>query len=81
MDEVPEEEIENLDIDDQKKYYDLTEFMSVTINVNDLINAKNTTNDKKKLHRIKKKLEEAIHDLRALKGKKNEEANLANSMN
>ena len=81
LEEVPEEEIESLDIDDQKKYHDLTEFMSASINVNDLINTKNTTNDKKELHRIKKKLEEAIHDLRAIKGKKNEEVNLANSIN
>lgn len=79
--EVPEEELEGLDIEDQKKYYDITEFMSAVVNVNDLINAKKSTDDKKELHRIKKEFEMAIHDLRALKGKKNEEASWANSIN
>ncbi len=72
---------EDLDIDDQKKYYDLMEFMSATVSVNDLTNAKNVTNNKKEFHRIKKEFEKAIHDLRALKRKKNEESSLICSMN
>ena len=55
--------------------------MSATVGVNDLINAKNVTNDKKELHRIKKEFEIAIHNLRALKGKKNEESSWICSIN
>ena len=80
LEEIPEEELESLDIDDRKIYYDLTEFRSVAENVNDLINAKNATDDKKELHRIKKELEIAIRDLRALKRKKNEESSWAASV-
>ena len=80
LDEVPEEELEDLEINAQKQSHDLAELMSVAVSVRNLINAKNASNDKKELHRLKKELEISIQDLRSLRRKKNEEANWANSI-
>lgn len=80
LDEVQEEDLECLDIDDRKMYSDLAEYKSAAFKVKEIIDAKNTSSDKKELHRIKKDLEMAIRDLRAIKGKKNKEVSFASSI-